>query len=74
MAGKQLEATARAVEAYKAGATVRAAAAAEQISEATLQRALTRAGVPKRGPLAGPAHPSYIDGRKSAARAAGGQR
>lgn len=68
MAGKQLESTARAVEAYKAGATVRAAAAAEQISEATLQRALNRAGVAKRGPLAGPAHPQYIDGRKSAAR------
>lgn len=70
MAGKQLEATARAVEAYRAGATVRAAATAENISEATLQRALNRAGVPKRGPLTGPAHPSYIDGRKSAARAA----
>lgn len=69
MAGKPLEATTRAVEAYKAGnVTVRAAAKAENISEATLQRALTRAGVAKRGPLAGPAHPAYIDGRKSAAR------
>lgn len=68
MAGKPLEATTRAVEAYRAGATVRAAAKAENISEATLQRALTRAGVVKRGPLAGPAHPQYIDGRKSAAR------
>lgn len=70
MAGKQLEATARAVEAYKAGATVRAAAAAENITEATLQRALTRAGVPRRGPARGADHPSYIDGRKAAAEAA----
>lgn len=68
MAGKPLEATTRAVEAYKAGASVRTAAKAENISEATLQRALNRAGVAKRGPLAGPAHPQYIDGRKSAAR------
>lgn len=69
MSGKQLESTTRAVEAYKRGATVRAAAAAESITEATLQRALTRAGVVKRGPPAGPAHSQYIDGRKSAARA-----
>jgi hypothetical protein len=69
MAGKQLESTQRAVEAYKAGATVRAAAAAENIAEATLQRALTRAGVPRRGPLKGADHPMYIDGRKSAPRA-----
>lgn len=67
MAGKQLEATARAVQAYRAGATVRAAAAAEGISEATLQRALTRAGVERRGPLKGPEHHAYIDGRRSAA-------
>ena len=69
MAGKQLESTARAVQAYQAGATVRAAAKAENISEATLQRALTRAGVQRRGPARGPAHSQYIDGRKSAARA-----
>lgn len=67
MAGRELESVERAVKRYQSGESVRAAAAAEGISAATLQRGLNRRGIEKRGPLKGPAHPSWIDGR--AARA-----
>lgn len=70
MAGRELEAAQRAVDRYLAGETVLAAARAEGISAATLNRALNRRGVEKRGAPKGPDHHAYIDGRK-AQRAAG---
>ena len=63
MAGRELEAVARAVARYQAGETVTAAAAAENISTATLQRGLNRRGIAKRGPPTGAAHPAYGTGR-----------
>lgn len=70
MAGRELEAVERAVTRYKRGASVIAAARAEGISTATLNRALNRRGIEKRGPARGPDHPAYIDGRTAARRAA----
>ena len=69
MAGRELEAVQRAVDRYLAGASVLAAAKAEGISTATLNRGLDRRKIEKRGPPRGPSHHAYIDGRKSAARA-----
>lgn len=63
MAGRELEAVGRAVARYQAGATVTAAAAAENISTATLQRGLNRRGIAKRGQPAGEAHPAYSTGK-----------
>lgn len=63
MAGRELEAVSRAVALYQAGATVTAAAAAESISTATLQRGLNRRGIAKRGQPTGAAHPAYSTGR-----------
>lgn len=63
MAGRELEAVGRAVARYQAGESVTAAAAAESISTATLQRGLDRRGIAKRGPLTGAAHPAYSSGK-----------
>ena len=63
MAGRELEAVERAVTRYQAGASVTAAAAAEGISTATLQRGLNRRCIAKRGPLAGAAHPAHVTGQ-----------
>lgn len=68
MAARELEAVQRAVDRYVAGATVRAAAAAEQISPATLHRGLARRGIDKRGPVRGAEHHAYVDGRSAARR------
>ena len=66
MAGRELEAVQRAVDRYLAGASVQAAAKAEGISTATLNRGLDRRKIEKRGPPRGTAHHSYIDGRTAA--------
>lgn len=72
MAGRELEAVERAVAAYVAGANVTTAAAGAGVSTATLNRALDRRGIIKRGPPRGPAHPAWIDGRTSARRSNAG--
>lgn len=68
MAGRELEAVQRAVNRYVAGETVLAASKAEGINSATLNRALNRRGIEKRGNLKGEAHPAYIDGRTAVRR------
>lgn len=74
MAGRELEAVERAVARYQAGESVAAAAYAESISTATLQRGLNRRGVAKRGALTGADHPSYTTGRFVNREAAADQR
>ena len=68
MAGRELEAVQRAVDRYVAGETVLAASKAEGVNSATLNRALNRRGIEKRGSLKGEAHPAYIDGRTAVRR------
>jgi hypothetical protein len=68
MAGRELEAVARAVERYQQGATLRAAATAENIDVSTLCRGLVRRGIERRGPPRGADHHAYIDGRTAARR------
>lgn len=65
MAGRELESVERAVKRYLNGETVKAAAEAEGISTATLNRGLNRRGVVKRGPLNGEKHWSWQGGLKA---------
>lgn len=65
MAGRELESVERAVKRYQGGESVRAAAAAEGISTATLNRGLNRRGIVKRGPLNGEKHWSWQGGLKA---------
>lgn len=63
MAGRETEAVQRAVKRYEKGETVLAAARAEGVAPRSLHQALTRHGVAKRGPVAGPLHHAWVDGR-----------
>lgn len=42
-----------------------AAARAENVSPRALHTALDRRGIEKRGPIKGPAHHAWVDGRKA---------